>query len=48
MGSVDAESRQAPATFGGLLREHRLAIGLTQQALAERGVTEPYPTPPTD
>ena len=30
------ESSQASDSFGGLLRQHRLALGLTQDALAER------------
>src|ERR1051325_581518 len=36
MPDVDLDSGEAAATFGELLRQHRLAQGLTQEALAER------------
>src|SRR5579863_3140044 len=33
---LDVDSRDATASFGELLRQHRLAQGLTQEGLAER------------
>src|SRR5690348_17217193 len=36
MASADIDSRRSEAVFGELLRQHRLAQGLTQDALASR------------
>jgi len=36
MAALDVDPSQAAASFGELLRQHRLAQGLTQEALAER------------
>jgi transcriptional regulator with XRE-family HTH domain len=36
MAALDVDPSPAAASFGELLRQHRLAQGLTQEALAER------------
>jgi len=36
MATADTDLSQAAATFGQLLRQHRLEQGLTQETLAER------------
>jgi helix-turn-helix protein len=41
MATAEIDSSPADASFGELLRRHRLAQGLTQDALAERAGSVP-------